>query len=162
MTTSVTRFLSPVHLEYEVSAGRTRSRFIEGMLDGKILGRRCPACRKVYVPAPGVCPTCAVAFGEEIVVPHRGTVTTFCVVRIPHEGQRLEPPYVAASVLLDGADVPLFHLIAEIPVDEVRMGMRVEACWVPRAERPPTLEAIRHFRPTGEPDAPFETYRRHL
>ena len=44
-------------------------------------------------------------------------------------------------------------------VDEVHMGMRVEAVWVPEAERKPTLESIQYFRPTGEPDAPYEDYR---
>ena len=27
---------------------------------------------------------------------------------------------------------------------------------------PPTLENIDHFRPTGEPDAPYESYAQHL
>ena len=37
------------------------------------------------------------------------------------------------------------------------MGMRVQAVWVPPSERRPTLESIRWFSPTGEPDAPFES-----
>jgi hypothetical protein len=40
--------------------------------------------------------------------------------------------------------------------------MRVEAVWVEPGERGPTVESIRHFRPTGEPDAPFESFREHL
>jgi uncharacterized OB-fold protein len=55
-------------------------------------------------------------------------------------------------VLLDGADIPFFALIQECPFDQVRMGMRVEAVWVPPAERRPSFESIRYFRPTGEPD----------
>jgi hypothetical protein len=39
------------------------------------------------------------------------------------------------------------------------MGMRVEAVWCDPAERKPTLESIRYFRPTGEPDADFESYK---
>ena len=54
-----------------------------------------------------------------------GTVTTFCVVNVPFRGQRVEPPYVAASVLLDGADIAIQHLILGCEPDEVRMGMRV-------------------------------------
>jgi hypothetical protein len=38
--------------------------------------------------------------------------------------------------------------------------MRVRAVW---ADKPvPSLESIKHFRPTGEPDAPFEAYKEHL
>ena len=33
-------------------------------------------------------------------------------------------------VLLDGADISFMGLIQEIPTDEVRMGLRVEAVWV--------------------------------
>ena len=32
-------------------------------------------------------------------------VTTFAIINIPFPGQRIKPPYVAAYVLLDGADV---------------------------------------------------------
>jgi hypothetical protein len=43
-------------------------------------------------------------------------------------------------------------MIQECPVDEVRPGMRVEAVWVPDDELGPTMESIKWFRPTGEPD----------
>jgi len=82
----------------------------------------------------------------------KGTVTTFCIVRIPSDALSVDPPFTCAHVLLDGADIPFFALIQECPFDQVRMGMRVEAVWVPPAERKPSFESIRYFRPTGEPD----------
>ena len=36
------------------------------------------------------------------------------------------------------------------------MGMRVEAVWAPAEELRPTLESIKYFRPTGEPDADYD------
>ena len=42
------------------------------------------------------------------------------------------------------------------------MGMRVEAVWVEPEELRPTLESIKYFRPTGEPDAPYDSYKEHL
>ena len=71
-------------------------------------------------------------------------------------------PYVYSSILLDGSDIPLPHLIQGIEAKDVRMGMRVKAEWVPPAERRPTMESIRWFVPTGEPDAPYESYKDHL
>ena len=71
-------------------------------------GQRCPSCRKVYVPARGACPRCGVATEEEVEVAGKGTVTTFCIVRVPSENIHLKPPYVAAHILLDGADIPFF------------------------------------------------------
>ena len=121
-----------------------------------------PRTRKVNVPPRGACPTCGVPTEEEVQLSEIGTVTTFCIINIPFEAQALELPYACASILLDGADTTLFHLIQEIPAAQIRMGMRVRAVWVPDAELGPSMESIRHFRPTGEPDAPFESYREHL
>jgi len=41
---------------------------------------------------------------------------------------------------------------ATVDSHEVRIGMRVEAVWVPDDELKPTLESIKWFRPNGEPD----------
>ena len=40
------------------------------------------------------------------------------------------------------------------------MGMRVKAVWAD--ELVPSWDAIKHYEPTGEPDAPYETYERYL
>jgi uncharacterized OB-fold protein len=154
----VRKIRTPIRLDYTITAGDAQSRFLRGVAASKILGQRCPQCERVYVPPRGACPTCGVPTREEVELGNKGTVTTFCIVNIPFAGS-VEVPYVCASVLLDGADVTLFHLVQEIPVEEVRMGMRVEAVWVPQDELAPTLESIRHFRPSGEPDAPFESYK---
>lgn len=149
----------PVNLDYSYTAGRAQSRFLRGVTEGRLIGERCPSCSKVYVPPRGSCPTCGVPTAEQVELPGTGTVTTFCVVNIPFAGQAVECPYVSATVLLDEADIGIFHLIQEIPADEVRMGLRVEAVW--HDELQPTLESIKYFRPTGEPDADYESYRIH-
>jgi uncharacterized OB-fold protein len=69
---------------------------------------------------------------------------------------------VCASVLLDGADVALFHLVGGCDVNEVRMGMRVRAEWVDEADAELSLETIRYFVPTGEPDRPLAQIREHI
>ena len=153
---------SPQRLEYEYTPGRAASRFLRGLEQGRILGQRCPECGKVYTPPRGSCAADGVPTEEEVELSGKGTVTTFCVVNVPFHGQKIEIPYVSATVLLDGADIGLFHLIQEIPADQVHMGMRVEPVWVAPEDRRPTLESIRYFRPSGEPDAPFETYEAHV
>ena len=157
---TVTGFKAPVRVEYLVTAGTVTTRFLNGIMDGRLEGRRCPVCKKVYIPPRGSCPTCAVPTTEAVDVGPRGTVTTFSVIRIPFEGQVLEPPYACAHVLLDGADVPLLHIVGDCDVDEIRMGMRVEATWAD--ERSPTLSSVRYFRPTGEPDVAYDEIREHV
>jgi uncharacterized OB-fold protein len=158
----VTQIVTPVRLDYTVTPGRAMTRYLTAIANGRLVGQRCPSCKKVYLPPRGSCPTCGVPTEEEVEVAHKGIVTSFCVVRVPYPGQQIKPPYVSASILLDGADIPFYHLIQEMPAEEVRMGLRVEAVWREPAERGPTAESIRYFRPTGEPDAPFDSYKEHL
>jgi uncharacterized OB-fold protein len=159
MSEPVKGFVAPVRLTYTINAGRAASRFLHGLENGKILGQRCPQCRKVNVPPRGACPTCGVPTEEDVLLSEVGTVTTFCIINIPFEAQALELPYCCASILLDGADGSLFHLIQEIPAAEIRMGMRVRAVWHPPEKRTPSLASIKHFKPAGEPDAPFDSYK---
>jgi hypothetical protein len=42
------------------------------------------------------------------------------------------------------------------------MGMRVEAVWKPREEWEHGLQNITHFRPSGEPDASYDSFKEHL
>jgi len=158
----VTMFVSPVSLDYLYAASPEESAFFRGLAEGKILAQRCPACGKVYVPPRSACPVDGIPTTDEIQLSDKGTVTTFCIVNVPFLGQRIKPPYVSAYVLLDGADIALQHLILDIPADEVRMGLRVEAVWKPKDEWGTSIENISHFRPTGEPDAGYDTYKQHL
>jgi len=158
----VTGIVSPVNLEYVYAASPEESKFFRGLAEGRILGQRCPTCQKVYVPPRGACPVDGVPTTDEVELPDRGTVTTFCIVNVPFQGQKIQPPYVSAYVLLDGADIAFLHLILECEASEVRMGMRVEAVWKPREEWTTDLNNIKYFRPTGEPDADYDTYKQHL
>ncbi|MCW2790932.1 MAG: hypothetical protein JWO76_30 [Nocardioides sp.] len=161
-TGEITTIITPVSLDYLYAASPEESAFYRGLLEGRILGQRCPTCHKVYVPPRSACPVDGVATTDEVELSDKGTVTTFCIVNVPFLGQKITPPYVSAYVLLDGADIAFLHLILDVPAEEVRMGMRVEAVWKPRDEWGTTIENISHFRPTGEPDADYDTYKQHL
>jgi uncharacterized protein len=158
----VAMITTPVRLHYEHTASPAESSFLRGLAEGRLLGQRCPACGQVYIPPRAACPTDGVPTAGEVELPDTGTVTTFCVVNVPFTGQRVPVPYVAAAIVLDGADIPIQHLILGCEPGEVRMGMRVAAVWKPRDQWGTTVENIDHFRPTGEPDAAYESYAHHL
>ncbi|WP_245849162.1 OB-fold nucleic acid binding domain-containing protein [Lentzea kentuckyensis] len=158
----VTMVTTPVNLHYTHSASPTEDPFLRGLMDGRLIAQRCPACLKVYFPPRPACPTDGVPTTDQIELSDRGTITTFCVVNVPFLGQRIPPPYVSAYVLLDGADIPFLHLLLGVAPEDVRMGMRVEAVWKPREQWGPTMQNIDHFKPSGEPDAPFDSYSQHL
>ncbi|MFD9847397.1 Zn-ribbon domain-containing OB-fold protein [Streptomyces parvus] len=152
-TDPVTGIVAPARLDYVHTPGRAQSAYIKALEERRTVGERCPACRKVYVPPRGACPTCGVATAEQVEVGPRGTVTTFCIVNIKAKNLDIEVPYVYAHIALDGADLALHGRIAGIPYDQVRMGLRVEPVWSEGARH------VDHYRPTGEPDADYDTYK---
>jgi hypothetical protein len=153
---------TPVSLRVQHSASPQETKYLLALQEGKLIGQRCPVCHKVYIPPRGACPVDGVPTTDEVELPDRGTVTTFCIVNVPFYGQKIKPPYVAAYVLLDGADIAFLHLILDCAAEDVRMGMRVEAVWRPREEWEPGLQNISHFRPNGEPDADYDSFKEHL
>ncbi|MEU6686771.1 OB-fold domain-containing protein [Streptomyces sp. NPDC046832] len=149
----VTGIVAEARLDYTYSPGRAQTAYIDALSGRRTVGERCPSCRKVYVPPRGACPTCGVATSEQVEVGPRGTVTTFCIVNIKAKNLDIEVPYVYAHIALDGAGLALHGRIGGIPYDEVRMGLRVEPVWTEGARYPD------HYRPTGEPDADYDTYK---
>ncbi|MFE0171268.1 Zn-ribbon domain-containing OB-fold protein [Streptomyces sp. NPDC059002] len=152
----VTGIVAAARLDYTYAPGRAQSAYINALAEQKTVGERCPSCRKVYVPPRGACPTCGVATAERVEVGPRGTVTTYCIVNIKAKNamtDAIEVPYVYAHIALDGADLALHARIAGIPYDQVRMGLRVEPGWTEGGRFPD------HYRPTGEPDADYDTYK---
>ena len=151
---TVTGTITPVRLSYMHTASPGESAYLRGLADRRLLGQRCGVCGQVYVPPRGTCPADGVPTSEEVELPESGTVTTFCIVNVGYPGQKdqgFTPPYVAAAVLLDGADIAFQHLVLGCDPAEVRMGMRVRAVWGEPG-------SISHFTPTGEPDAEYESY----
>ncbi|MGW4160176.1 Zn-ribbon domain-containing OB-fold protein [Streptomyces sp. NPDC004788] len=149
----VTGIVAPARLDYTYTPGRAQSAYLHALADRRTVGERCPSCAKVYVPPRGACPTCGVATTDKVEVGPRGTVTTYCIVNIKARNLDIEVPYVYAHIALDGAGLALHGRIAGIPYDQVRMGLRVEPVWTEGGRYPD------HYRPCGEPDADYDTYK---
>jgi uncharacterized OB-fold protein len=152
----VKSIVTPTHLEYEYTATGAQAEFLRQIGQGRLRGQRCGECGKVYCPPSGACARCGRPTHEWVDVADRGTVSTFCIVRVPSENIEVKLPYCAANIVLDGADVPFIALLQECEPSEVRIGMRVQAVWRPREQWEPTFENIRWFKPSGEPDVPVE------
>jgi len=154
----VTRIVCPIRLDYEINAGVATSRYLRGLAQRRIIGQRARDAQHVYVPPRGSDPMTGAPTEIEVEVAQTGTVTTFCITNIPGLSELAPPiPYVTAQVLLDGAATPWFGLVTGCAPEEVRMGMRVRAVW---ADEPaPDARTLIGFEPTGEPDAPYETWK---
>lgn len=174
--TGPVRFMQQhIALDYAVRVSPLAERFGEQLLSGRIVGHRCPSCGLVYVPTRAFCPMCTVAMGDddEVELADRGIVTSFTVLTpIQYHGQKEREDYALASILLAGADGTVGQQrLTDVPLDQIRMGMRVEAVWAPPEQRTGDAaggrgfgfgNAIEAWRPTGEPDAPTAEFAEHV
>ncbi len=172
--TDPVRFMEQViSLDYVTRPSPVGRGFGRALREGRIVGHKCPACGLVYVPPRGFCPICVVETtdAEEVEVADRGIVTSWTVLTpIQYHGQTEREDYALASILLDGADGTIGQQrLVDIPLDKIRMGMRVAAVWADEAERGGGGDArgygfgnaIKGFAATGEPDADREHYEKH-
>ncbi len=158
----VTMLSCPISLDYAFSAGQSASRFLRAIAEGKLLGQRCPVDGRVYFPSRGACPMHGVTFGEESVeLSDKGTIVTFSIVRVASQNIALPLPYITVNVLLDGADTILIHVL-DAKLEDVHMGMRVQAVWKPSSEWTTSTANILYFRAINEPDAKYESYKEHI
>jgi uncharacterized protein len=173
--TGPVRFMQQhIALDYVMRVSPLSLRFGDQLRSGRIVGHKCPSCGLVYVPTRAFCPMCTVAMGEqdELELAQVGTVTSFTVLTpIQYHGQKEREDYALASILIDGADGTVGQQrLTDVALDEIRMGMRVEAVWTPEAERVEAADsrgfgfgdAIRGWRPTGEPDRSRDAFAEHV
>jgi uncharacterized OB-fold protein len=161
-----------MHLEYHEVVCPIVRLYAASLMKGKLLGQYSPKSGLVYVPPRSYDPVACEWLGEDnlIELEDRGVITAFTIVTpVQYYGQEETEPFAKASVLLDGPGGMLsLQDILEIPPDEVRIGMKVEAVWLPENERNTdeignrswgsAAGAIVGWRPTGEPDLPAETF----
>jgi len=150
---------TPVRVAYTYTPGIAATKYLRGLEKGKLIGGVCDSCGRVYIPMRGACPRCGVPTSNEVELADKGTIVTLTVVRVPSENIQVDLPYCVANIKLDGADISLTGLIQECEMEDVRIGMRVQAVWKDESEWGLTSENIKHWKPTGEPDVPFSEIR---
>lgn len=146
--TELLRVSHTMTLTWRYGAGWYFAEFMRALRnERRILGLRCPICRRVYLPPRPLCGNCHAEMREWVEVKDTGTVVAFTVVHLPildpTTGQPRLTPYGMALIRLDGADTALNHYLAESDLSKLRLGMRVRAVW--RQERTGTLADIVHF-----------------
>jgi hypothetical protein len=138
-------------IPFKHAAGPHAARFFEGLRDQRILGVRCPACRRVLVPPRGHCEDCFVDTAEWVEVADVGTVATATIQYEAFPGLP-EPPYAVGLVRLDGADTALLAALGGVPLGDadaalrrIGVGCRVRAVW--RERREGRITDLAHFAP---------------
>lgn len=129
---------------YTRSTGPVIGRFLTALREGQILGTRTSDGR-VIVPAAEFDPVSAEALSEFVPVKDSGVVSSWCWVHQPLPHHLLQTPFAFALIRLDGADLPLLHLVDAGSESAMKTGMRVRARWA--AERRGSITDIRCFEP---------------
>lgn len=153
---AVTVIKAPIYLKYNFTAGAAAARFLTQVKKGILTGQRCPKCQQVYVPPRGACAACGVATEEEVRLSDKATVQSFTIVSIPIPGNPIQPPYIIANLVPDGANISFIHLLSECVNEEIHIGQRVQAVWKPQEEWDYAMDNIRYFKPIDEPDVPAD------
>jgi len=158
-----------MHLEYREPLCPVVRKFANALMEGRLIGHKCPKCGLVYAPPRGYCPIDVVETtdADEVELQTRGTVTNYTIVTpVQYYGQDKTEPFAKASLDLDGGGSLSLQDILDLPADQVRIGLRVEAVWAPPGERTvaditnrswgSAEGAIKGWKPTGEPDVPAD------
>lgn len=129
---------------YTRSTGPVIGRFLTELREGRIVGTRTSDGR-VIVPAAEYDPVSAEALTEFVPVADEGVVTTWCWVARPLSHHLVDHPFAFALIRLDGADVPMLHMVQAPSESAMKSGMRVRARWA--AERKGSITDIACFEP---------------
>lgn len=155
------RYDAPFETHYEILAGKSMSVYLRGLQERKLIGMRGPS-GNVYIPPHGADSATGLALEEPVELGQNGTVVRFCIVNIPVRGQKVQVPFAAANILVDGADNTLMALIQGLPHEEVHIGMRVRCVWVDDDQLGASESNIKWFEPNGEPDRPLSEIEGYL
>ena len=142
----VPRASIPINPVFGWSVGNWMENFFDGMKGGKLLGSRCPACGRVYLPPRMICERCFAKAEEWVELPETGTVEAYTVasVKVADNGDLvdLDAPEVIVMVKHDGADT---SIVGRLEGGDASVGMRVQAVLEPGAEN--VLDLLSGYRP---------------
>lgn len=139
---------------HRFEAGRTGSKFLRELRDNKkIMGLKCPKCNKVYVPPRSTCKECFSKLDEWVEVSPEGKLLTYTVLRVARDAEKdvlkRQLPVAYGIIKLDGADTGFVHMLGEVDLDNIKIGMRVKAVFR-EDERKGNILDINYFKPVSK------------
>lgn len=115
----------------------------QGLREGRIVIQKCAACGAFTHPPGPRCTNCLSEDRQYVALGGFGTVYTYTVTRrAMHEEFKADLPYVIAYVRTDEG-LMLVTWLKDIAPEDVRIGMRVQACF----ERIDEQTTLHRFRP---------------
>ncbi len=113
---------------YTRSTGPVVGRFLTALKNRRLLGNR-GADGTVYAPPVEYDPHTAAPVDDFVELADRGVIVSWVWVSLPQPRHPLDRPFAYALIKLDGADVPMLHLVDAPGEAALSSGMRVVARW---------------------------------
>ena len=118
--------------------------------EGQFLASECVKCQKTYIPAFLYCWHCLERLdGTYQQVEAKGTVETYTVLHIDADGAPLDKPEFRALIRIGRATNRFLHKLSEVQINNVQIGLEVQAVLKPKEERKGQITDILHFRPAS-------------
>jgi uncharacterized protein len=139
-------------LKYEWDTGHAVGAYLDGLREGKLVGRKCNGCNRIMIPPRMFCELCFAPTHEWVTLKDTGTVNTFSLCQVNWDASRLpagEPPHMPAVIEIDGASegMGILHMLGDVDPNTVKIGMKVKAVWKSPAEREGAITDIKYFKP---------------
>jgi len=141
-------------MPYEWSIGKWGSRFFQEIKERqRFIGIRCPKCGKVYTPPRRLCGPCFVELHELAPLSDTGVIRAFSTVNYPfldpNTGRQRPIPYTYGYIQIDGSDSIFSHVIDEVDVSKIEVGMKVQAVFKKPEDMEGNINDIVHFTIIG-------------
>ena len=94
-----------------------------------------------------VCSRCYAHLDDWVELKGTGTLITYTVVYYTLPIHPVKPPFTYGIIRLDGADTGLTHILGEVELTALKIGMRVEPVF--QEERVGNMLDIKYFRPAS-------------
>lgn len=135
--------------EYAWDCGIAIGRYLRELKKGRIIGIKCDRCKRIVVPPRIFCEKCFKPMSDWVNLSDTGIVNTFSLCYVTWDMRRIEKPLIPAVIEIDGASkgMGIMHLLDEVEPKDVKIGMKVKACWKEQKEREGSILDIKYFKP---------------
>ncbi len=137
MPGDIVRASVPITFTYKNRVGHALEQYLNGFKEKKILGVKCPACKRVYVPPRTVCSSCHKPIDTMVEVGQTGVLKHFTIAHVNIvNGEILDAqqPYIIGLIKLTGASSLVSAIVKAPSQGTIKTGMKVKAVWKETAQ----------------------------
>jgi uncharacterized protein len=121
-------------VDFWVSMGELSRFYLELKENARLMGTRCPECGSVYCWPRSWCQECYTDC-EWVEMSGKGSLTVFSRVEVSLSELRTDVPFFQGGVHLDEARYPVVVVLRPEKYEDLRVGMRMRAEFIPPGER---------------------------